>query len=109
MSSDSITICLVDNSSKERESVTIPVQDGETLLDALLREGIDIKHACRNAACGICLTPLLEGKIHYSNRIPRGLSEQEQFDGYILPCIATCETSVTIGPPKAKYAKRSSK
>ncbi|ADZ93187.1 2Fe-2S iron-sulfur cluster binding domain-containing protein [Marinomonas mediterranea] len=96
LEADSITIRLVDNSSEDRDSTTILVHDGETLLEAMLRRGIEIKHACRNAACGICLTPLLEGEIDYQGRIPRGLSKQEEEDGYILPCIATCKHAITL-------------
>ena len=75
-------------------------EQGETILDTLVRNGIPIKQACTNGVCGVCLTPLLSGDVDYANRLPRGLNEKEQRSGFFLPCIAQCKTDICIGKPK---------
>ena len=75
-------------------------EQGETILDTLVRNGIPIKQACTNGVCGVCLTPLLSGDVDYANRLPRGLNEKEKENGYFLPCISTCKTDICIGKPK---------
>lgn len=75
-------------------------EQGETILDTLVRNGIPIKQACTNGVCGVCLTPLLSGDVDYANRLPRGLNEKEKESGYFLPCISTCKTDICIGKPK---------
>lgn len=40
---------------------TITVEEGETMLDALLGAGVDIGFACAEGVCGTCQVPVLEG------------------------------------------------
>lgn len=80
----------------------ILAHENETVLHALQEHGIDIRQACRNGACGICLTPLLSGEIDYGSQQPRGLNQTELEQGYFLPCIARCKTNIQIGEPKVK-------
>lgn len=81
---------------------SIQVNQGESILNALLCANIAIKQACTNGVCGVCLTPLLSGEIDYADRQPHGLNEKEKQDGYFLPCIATCKTDIAIGRPKVR-------
>ena len=78
----------------------LSLNQNETVLAALVNNGIPIKQACINGACGICLTPLLSGEIDYADKTPRGLNQKEKHDGYFLPCIARCKTDIYIGRPK---------
>lgn len=86
----------------DQDEQWILIHENELIMDALIEHGIFIKKACSNGACGICLTPLIEGEIDYTNRTPRGLSTQEKEQGFFLPCIAHCKTSIKIGTPKVK-------
>ncbi|WP_227803851.1 2Fe-2S iron-sulfur cluster-binding protein [Marinomonas profundi] len=81
---------------------SISIEQGETILHALLSANIAIKHACTNGVCGVCLTPLLSGDIDYANRLPHGLNDKEKQQGYFLPCIATCKTDISIAKPKVR-------
>jgi ferredoxin len=81
---------------------SIQVNQGESILNALLCANIPIKQACTNGVCGVCLTPLLSGEIDYHHRQPHGLNEREKQNGYFLPCIATCKTDIAIGRPKVR-------
>jgi ferredoxin len=81
---------------------SIQVEQDETVLVALMSAGIQIKQACTNGVCGVCLTPLLSGEIDYANRQPHGLNEKEKQNGYFLPCIATCKSDIAIDRPKVR-------
>jgi len=48
------------------EGLTIEAQDGETVLDACLRNGIKIEHACeKSCACTTCHVVVREGLAHW--------------------------------------------
>lgn len=44
-----------------RTQRSIAVAEGMTLLDALLQNGIDVPHSCREGVCGSCETTVLDG------------------------------------------------
>lgn len=74
----------------------------ETVLASLQEHGFEVRTACTNGACGVCLTKLLEGDIDYGLREPFGLNQKELAQGYILPCIARCKSHISIGPPPVR-------
>ena len=41
------------------------VEAGESILDAAIRQGINIPYGCRNGFCGSCQSALLAGDIDY--------------------------------------------
>ena len=58
----------------------------ETILEAALRAGHNLKYQCDNGTCGGCKVRLLAGEI---NKIKPGefvISEAEREQGYFLPC-----------------------
>lgn len=87
------------------------LQDGETVLDGLLRHGIPVPHACKAGSCGSCMMRAVE---------PRDASESEQADwaaaqisldtaqaglkdawkaqGYFLACLCRPATSLVAAP-----------
>ena len=64
------------------------VRDGETLLDAAIRQKINLPHSCRGGSCRSCLARLIEGEISYDGGVPAALSAAEADAGYILMCRA---------------------
>lgn len=44
-----------------RSQRTVHVAPNESLLDALLRDGLDLLHDCRRGECGVCAVPVLGG------------------------------------------------
>ena len=46
---------------------TFTVNDGETVLDAALRERVVIAYGCRNGACGTCKGRLVAGRLDYGD------------------------------------------
>jgi ring-1,2-phenylacetyl-CoA epoxidase subunit PaaE len=68
---------------KRRE---VPVADGEAILDAALRAGMDLPFACKGGMCSTCRAKLVEGtaqmELNYS------LEPWELSAGFILTCQA---------------------
>jgi CDP-4-dehydro-6-deoxyglucose reductase len=63
-------------------------QDGETILDAALREGYVISYGCRNGACGTCKGRVLAGSVDYGTYQASALTEAEKRLGMALFCQA---------------------
>lgn len=68
---------------------------GETLLDALERQGYAPEVSCRAGDCGVCRLRLLAGSVHDSGT---ALSRAERAAGYILPCVAQPDGELTLAP-----------
>ena len=68
---------------KRRE---VPVAEGEAILDAALRAGMDLPFACKGGMCSTCRAKLVEGdarmEVNYS------LEPWELEAGFILTCQA---------------------
>ncbi|MEU2374544.1 2Fe-2S iron-sulfur cluster-binding protein [Streptomyces misionensis] len=63
---------------------TWPVQEGESLLETVLRNRPDAPYACKGGVCGTCRAFLVSGEV----RMDRNFAlEQEETDaGYVLAC-----------------------
>lgn len=62
------------------------VNNQETLLEAALRQGVALPHACKMGRCGTCALRCAEGKVeHKANHI---LNEAALAEGMILACQA---------------------
>ena len=75
---------------------TIDVEDGQTLLDAALRQGIYIPHACGHGLCGTCKVQVTEGEVDHGAANPFALMEMERDDGMTLACCATLLSDAAI-------------
>ena len=62
--------------------------EGETLLEAALREDIAFPFDCRNGGCGVCKCVLLAGKVDYGVHQSDALSAEEIAAGKALACCA---------------------
>jgi phenol hydroxylase P5 protein len=74
----------------------IEIADGQTILDACLRAGISIPHACGHGLCGTCKTQVLEGEIDHGAASPFALMDFERDEGFVLACTATLKSDVSI-------------
>ncbi|MGD1219233.1 2Fe-2S iron-sulfur cluster-binding protein [Streptomyces krungchingensis] len=63
---------------------TWPVQDGESLLDAVLRNRPDAPYACKGGVCGTCRAFLVSGEIRMDRNF--ALEPEETEAGYVLAC-----------------------
>jgi ring-1,2-phenylacetyl-CoA epoxidase subunit PaaE len=77
---------------KRRE---VPVADGEAILDAALRAGIDLPFACKGGMCSTCRAKLVEGKAEME--LNYSLEPWELQAGFILTCQARpCTDKVMV-------------
>ena len=74
----------------------IDVAEGQTILDACLRSGIYLPHACGHGLCGTCKTQVMEGEIDHGEASSFALMDFERDDGFVLACTATLKSDVTI-------------
>ncbi len=75
---------------------TIEVEEGQTVLDAALRQGIYIPHACGHGLCGTCKVQVCEGEVDHGHANPFALMEVERDEGKTLACCATLQCDATI-------------
>ncbi|HEU4350949.1 MAG TPA: cytochrome b N-terminal domain-containing protein [Burkholderiales bacterium] len=74
----------------------VAVRQGETLLDAGLREGIALPFDCRNGGCGECKATLRSGSVDFGAYQPGVLTSEEHAAGKILPCVCTPREDVEL-------------
>lgn len=78
----------------DHKSVT--ARFGETLLDAGLRQGINLPYECRNGGCGVCKCTVLQGQVDPGLYQPSALSAEELSQGKVLLCSASAINDVEI-------------
>ncbi|MET7377846.1 2Fe-2S iron-sulfur cluster-binding protein [Streptomyces sp. NPDC005526] len=61
-----------------------PVQDGETLLETVLRNRPDAPYACKGGVCGTCRAFLVAGEVRMDRNF--ALEPEETEAGYVLAC-----------------------
>lgn len=71
------------------------VESEETVLDAALRQGINLRYGCRNGACGACKGTLLQGEVHYNNE-PNALTDEDKEQNQQLFCQAIPDSELII-------------
>jgi NAD(P)H-flavin reductase/quinol-cytochrome oxidoreductase complex cytochrome b subunit len=71
-------------------------KDGETVLEAALREGISLPYVCRDGACGECKGRILKGAVDYGTYQEGVLTEAEKAQGKALFCCAKPLTDIDI-------------
>ncbi|MFD7335022.1 2Fe-2S iron-sulfur cluster-binding protein [Streptomyces violascens] len=61
-----------------------PVQEGETLLETVLRARADAPYACKGGVCGTCRAFLVKGEVRMERNF--ALEPEETEAGYVLAC-----------------------
>ncbi|CAG9464042.1 unnamed protein product [Pedinophyceae sp. YPF-701] len=64
----------------------IEVEEGQTILDACLENGIETSYDCNMGVCMTCPAKMLAGEVDQAAGM---LSEDTQAKGYALLCVAT--------------------
>jgi phenol hydroxylase P5 protein len=75
---------------------TIEVEDGQTILDAALRAGIYLPHACGQGYCATCKVCITDGEVDHGNSSSFALMDFEREEGLALACCARLESDMTI-------------
>ncbi|MGQ0621675.1 MAG: NADH:ubiquinone reductase (Na(+)-transporting) subunit F [Panacagrimonas sp.] len=76
--------------------VSLDVEDGQTILDAALRQGIYLPHACCHGLCATCKVSVLDGEVDHGEASSFALMDFERDEGKTLACCATMQSDVTI-------------
>ena len=75
---------------------TLEVAAGQTILDACLRSGIWLPHACCHGLCATCKIQLTDGEVDHGEASPFALMDFERDEGKTLACCATLESDIVI-------------
>ena len=75
---------------------TIEVEEDQTILDAALRAGIYLPHACGHGLCGTCKVQITDGEIEHGEASSFALMDYEREEGLCLACCATLESDATL-------------
>lgn len=75
---------------------SVEVAAGQTLLDAALRAGVYIPHACLHGLCGTCKVQVIEGEVDLGEASPFALMDFERDEGKCLACVATATCDLVI-------------
>jgi ferredoxin-NADP reductase/ferredoxin/truncated hemoglobin YjbI len=69
----------------EYEGTTYTAKPHETILQALLRQGADLRHSCGKGSCHTCVLRVAQGQVHWTSDVPLAFAASDR----ILPCV--CE------------------
>ena len=88
----------------------IHVERGQTILDAALRSGVHLPHACSRGVCSACKIEVLEGEVDIGEVSNFALLDSERADNQCLACCATPLSDLVIeadieGEPDAQHHK----
>lgn len=70
-----------------RRTFTMPI-DGETVLEAAERAGLDLPFSCRSGVCSTCRTKVVRGEVRMDQNY--ALEGWELAQGYVLACQSRC-------------------
>ncbi len=74
----------------------IEVEEGQTLLQAALRQGVWLPFACGHGTCATCKCQVLEGEVDIGAASPFALMDMEREEGKVLACCAIPQSDLVI-------------
>lgn len=75
---------------------TIAVEDDQTILDAALRAGIWLPHACCHGLCATCKVQVVDGEVEHGEASSFALMDFERDEGKALACCARLQSDAVI-------------
>ncbi|CUU02108.1 phenol hydroxylase P5 protein [Candidatus Kryptobacter tengchongensis] len=76
--------------------VEISCGEEQTILDACLRNGVWVPHACTHGTCGTCKSKVLKGEVDFGLASNFALMDFEREEGYALLCTAKPKSDIVI-------------
>ena len=74
----------------------LEVDEGQTLLDAILRAGLHVPYQCGHGLCSTCKVQVLDGEVEHGEASPFALLDFEREEGVTLACCATAQSDLVI-------------
>ena len=78
----------------EYEGNSYALVEKESVLDALLRNGVKAAHSCKAGSCGSCLMRAAQGDL--PARSQSGLKDSWKAQGYFLACVCQPKTDFRL-------------
>ncbi len=75
---------------------TIEVEEDQTILDAALRAGVWLPHACCHGLCATCKVQVVDGEVEQGDASPFALMDFERDEGKCLACCAMPMSDLVI-------------
>jgi len=72
---------------------TVPIESGQTLLEAAEQADVDLPSLCRAGICGTCRVRVIDGDVQCSSAT---LDADDQRNGYVLACVSTTDTDCSV-------------
>jgi ferredoxin len=88
-----------------KQGIQFHALPNQSILQAALDANVVFPVSCRNGSCRTCRCKVLSGSIHYDIAWP-SLSSEEKNNGWILPCIAKCDSDLELDMIFAQYATK---
>ncbi len=76
--------------------VELICDENQTILDACLRNGVWVPHACTHGTCATCKSKVVEGEIDFGLASNFALMDFEREEGYALLCCAKPRSDLVI-------------
>lgn len=74
----------------------IEVEEGQTILQAALRQGVWLPFACGHGTCATCKVQVIEGEVDIGAASPFALMDMERDEGKVLACCALPQSDLVI-------------
>lgn len=81
----------------KKANKTVPIHEGETVLEIAETSGIEIPFSCRVGTCGNCKVRLLKGNV--AMEVQDSLTDEDKRSGLILACQAKAQSNLEIEEP----------
>ncbi len=88
----------------KHNGLTVELLAGETVLEALLRVGVNAPSSCRSGACQTCLMRVESGLPTAKSQ--EGLKDTLRAQGYFLPCVCVPDGDLVAAFPDADAVQR---
>lgn len=76
--------------------VEVSCRADQSILEACLRQGVNLPHACTHGTCATCKVEVLDGDVDLGDASAFALLESERAEGKALICTARPKSDVTI-------------
>jgi len=80
----------------EPSGEVLEVEEGQTILDAALRSGLYLPHACSRGVCSACKIQIVDGEVDVGNASEFALLDSERDAGQCLACCASPLSNLVI-------------